>query len=76
MASHTYRSQTPSSSPLKQTHAEFFENFYKISDDPTRTDEYVQSFTKNAVFVLASKKAEGESGMLPFYIVLICLVLS
>lgn len=66
MSSHSYTSSTPETPPVIPAIQKFFENFYQISDNPDKTDEYVGSFTEDAVFTVASKTANGESGMYGF----------
>lgn len=41
---------------------DFIETFYRISDDPSETDRYVDCFTEDATFILASKRAESHPG--------------
>ncbi|KAF1816407.1 hypothetical protein P152DRAFT_454676 [Eremomyces bilateralis CBS 781.70] len=44
----------------------FFENFYRISDDPTANNEYVKQFTENATLIMASKRLTGSSEIQTF----------
>lgn len=44
--------------------AEFFQEFYQISDIPGEHNQYVDMFTSDATFILASKRAVGRNGMI------------
>ena len=60
--SHTYVSVTPNSPSLPDGVAQFFETFYATSDTPDAHERYVDSFTKDADFIMASKRAKGSAG--------------
>lgn len=57
----SYASEYPSI-PFDPAFKKFFEDFYATSDDPNAHDVYVQSFTKDATLIMASKKAHGSEG--------------
>lgn len=59
---HTYRSAIPPGIQLDEGIRSFFETFYKTSDTPDAHDAYADSFTEDADFVMASKKARGRDG--------------
>ncbi|KAJ4304750.1 hypothetical protein N0V90_000278 [Kalmusia sp. IMI 367209] len=50
--------------PFDPAFKKFFEDFYAISDNPDAHDAYVQSFTKDAALIMASKKAQGSEEIL------------
>ncbi|CAI6084193.1 hypothetical protein V2G26_020211 [Clonostachys chloroleuca] len=58
--SHTYKSDYPSDLTTDPEIVQFFEDFYKTSDTPGAHDKYVDLFTKDAQFVLASKRSVGH----------------
>ncbi|KIW99714.1 uncharacterized protein Z518_11127 [Rhinocladiella mackenziei CBS 650.93] len=60
----TYRGQTPSSPPVDPRIVSFFEKFYEVSDNPTAHEEYAQSFTPDADFVMGLKRATGYNDIL------------
>lgn len=60
--SHTYKSDYPSDLTTDPEIVQFFEDFYKTSDTPGAHDKYVDLFTKDAQFVLASKRSVGHDG--------------
>lgn len=62
---HSYESQYPSGVKVEPAIVQFFQNFYRISDDPNAHDEYVDMFTKDADFILASKASRGHEGKFP-----------
>lgn len=62
--SHSYKSQYPSGVEVDPAVIEFFEKFYRVSDTPGAHDEYVDMFTKDATFILASKTSQGREGMM------------
>lgn len=41
----------------------FLESFYRISDDESQHDAYVDSFTKDATLIMGPKTAKGSDGM-------------
>jgi hypothetical protein len=42
----------------------FFEKFYRLSDTPDAHEEYTQTFSPEATFILASKECRGRDGRL------------
>lgn len=60
----TYKGQTPPSIPVDPRIVSFFENFYAVSDNPTAHEEYVQSLTPDADFIMGSKKVKGSGDIL------------
>lgn len=40
----------------------FLESFYRISDDESQHDAYVDSFTKDATLIMGPKSAKGSDG--------------
>lgn len=61
---HSYSSLYPAGSSVELDIVEFFENFYRVSDTPGHHENYVDQFTQDATFILASKKAVGRQGMI------------
>lgn len=59
----SYQSEYPPGASVDPEIVKFFEDFYKISDIPGAHDQYVDLFTKDATFKLASKQAVGHEGM-------------
>lgn len=59
---HSYKAEYPRDSSVDPGIVQFFEDFYRISDDPTANDDYVGQFTDDATFVMASKRAVGKEG--------------
>lgn len=56
----TYKGQAPLNPvELDPRIISFFENFYAVSDNPDKHDEYVDSMTKDGVLVMGTKKATG-----------------
>lgn len=43
--------------------AQFFEQFYAISDTPDGHEKYAAQFTENATLIMVSKKVQGRSSM-------------
>lgn len=41
---------------------QFISAFFKISDDPTKNDEWVDYFLPEAVLVMGNDTAEGQDG--------------
>eukprot|EP00388_Colpodella_angusta_P026010 GDKK01004252.1.p1 GENE.GDKK01004252.1~~GDKK01004252.1.p1 ORF type:complete len:145 (+),score=10.23 GDKK01004252.1:99-533(+) len=61
---HTYKSEYPPGLQIDTGIKEFFEDFYKTSDTPDAHDKYVDSFTEDATFKLASTKGVGRDQIL------------
>lgn len=62
----TYKGQAPSGSvELDPRIIPFFENFYAVSDNPDAHDEYVDAMTKDALFIMGTKKATGSAEIMP-----------
>jgi hypothetical protein len=59
---HSYTSEYPSGVQIDDGIKKYFEDFYKTSDTPDLHEKYAGSFTEDATFVLASKKAVGRAG--------------
>jgi hypothetical protein len=60
----SYQSKFPPNTPVDGGIAEYFENFYKTSDTPDAHEKYVESFTRSATMIMASKISEGYDGKL------------
>lgn len=65
----TYTAQGPSSAggtPVPDDVIKFYENFYRISDDPSDAahEAYVDSFTKEATLIMGSKSATGSTSLM------------
>ena len=60
-----YSIQTASDASVQPHILEFIKDFYRISDTFGETEKYVDQFTPNATFVVASKKASGHPGTTP-----------
>lgn len=58
-----YASEYPSVE-FDAAYKKFFEEFYATSDTPDAHEKYIENFTKDAVLVMASKKATGSDGSL------------
>jgi len=58
----SYTSEYPSTQ-IDPLYRRFFEEFYKISDTPDAHEKYADQFTKDAKLIMASKTANGRSGM-------------
>lgn len=54
-----YESSWPAAVTIDPEYKAFFQSFYRISDTPDAHETYSQQFTKDATFILASKKAVG-----------------
>ncbi|KFH44092.1 hypothetical protein ACRE_051360 [Hapsidospora chrysogenum ATCC 11550] len=59
----SYKSDYPAGVSVDPEIVAFFEEFYRISDTPGAHDEYVDLFTQDATFKLASKQATGHEGV-------------
>ncbi|RGP80777.1 fungal specific transcription factor [Fusarium longipes] len=55
-----YSIQTPSDDSVQPHIIEFIKSFYSISDTFGETGKYVDMFTPDATFIVASKKASGH----------------
>ena len=54
---------SPALSPnTSNTLISFLESFYRISDDESQHDAYVDSFTKDATLIMGPKSAKGSDG--------------
>lgn len=62
----TYKGATPSNPQLDPRIVEFYENFYRVSDDPSEEShiEYANSLTKDGTLVMGTKKATGYDNLL------------
>jgi len=62
----TYTGHTPNGVKVDPRIVPFYENFYKVSDDPAETahDEYVDALTPNGTLIMGSKKAVGKDEIL------------
>jgi hypothetical protein len=60
---HTYKSEYPAGIQIDDGIKAFFEEFYKTSDTPDAHEKYVDSFTKDATVIMASKKGVGREGI-------------
>lgn len=58
-----YASEFPSVE-FDAAYKRFFEEFYATSDTPDAHEKYIENFTKDALLIMASKKAEGSDGSL------------
>ncbi|RSL41884.1 hypothetical protein CEP53_012486 [Fusarium sp. AF-6] len=56
-----YSVQCPTDQSIHPDIVTFLQSFYSVSDTPGETEKYVDMFTEDATFVLASKKAAGHS---------------
>ncbi|KAH7360576.1 hypothetical protein BKA65DRAFT_188723 [Rhexocercosporidium sp. MPI-PUGE-AT-0058] len=61
---HSYKSAIPPGIQLDEGIRAFFEEFYKTSDTPDAHDRYADSFTADADFIMASKRARGRDEIL------------
>lgn len=61
---HSYKAAYPRDGAVSSEIVQFFVDFYRISDIPGEHDQYVDLFTPEATFILASKKSQGKDGML------------
>ena len=59
---HSYKSEYPAGPTVSPDIKSFFEHFYRASDLPGEHDQYVDFFTDDATFIMASKKATGSQG--------------
>ena len=62
----TYKGATPSNPQVDPRVVEFYENFYRVSDDPSDQAhiEYVDSLTKDGTLVMGTKKATGYDNLM------------
>ena len=61
---HTYKPEYPAGIQIDDGIKSFFEEFYKTSDTPDAHEKYVDSFTKDATLIMASKRVVGREGIL------------
>jgi hypothetical protein len=59
-----YSVQAPSDDSVQPHIIQFLQSFYSISDTFGETGKYVDMFTPDATFIVASKKASGHPGWL------------
>ncbi|ETS80764.1 hypothetical protein PFICI_08293 [Pestalotiopsis fici W106-1] len=59
MASSDYNPAFPRSIAAEDKIRAFVSNFYQISDDPTKNEEWVSHFLPDAVLVMGPDRAEG-----------------
>lgn len=64
---HSYKSDYPADSTINDGIRQFFQTFYEISDTPDAHDTYANQFTKDATFILGTKKSYGHDGKLLDY---------
>ncbi|KAF5675176.1 fungal specific transcription factor factor [Fusarium heterosporum] len=57
----SYSVQSPSDQSVQPHIIQFLQSFFSISDTPGETEKYVDMFTEDASFKLASKKASGHA---------------
>ncbi|KAJ4135236.1 hypothetical protein NW768_004857 [Fusarium equiseti] len=55
-----YSIRTPSDASVQPHILQFIKDFYSVSDTFGETEKYVDQFTPDATFVVASKKASGH----------------
>ncbi|EFY99964.1 hypothetical protein X797_001382 [Metarhizium robertsii] len=60
----SYQALYPGDMAVSPEIVQFFEDFYRISDIPGEHDQYVDQFTQDAIFILASKKSHGKQEIL------------
>ncbi|KAE9379649.1 hypothetical protein N431DRAFT_541122 [Stipitochalara longipes BDJ] len=60
----SYKSKFPPNTLVDGGIAEYFENFYKTPDTPDAHEKYVESFTRSAIMIMASKISEGYDEIL------------
>jgi hypothetical protein len=62
----TYKGATPSNPKIDPRVVEFYENFYRVSDDPSDQahKEYVESLTHDGTLVMGTKKATGYDNVM------------
>ncbi|CAF3622049.1 hypothetical protein SNK05_010453 [Fusarium graminearum] len=56
-----YSIQSPSDESVQPHIIQFIQSFFSVSDTPGDTAKYVDMFTPEATFVVASKKASGHA---------------
>jgi hypothetical protein len=59
---HTYASQYPSGIQVNAGIKAFFEDFYRISDNSSKLEEWLACFTADADVAIGIKKAKGLDG--------------
>ncbi|WAO92398.1 Hypothetical protein NCS54_00990500 [Fusarium falciforme] len=57
----SYSVQCPPDQSVHPDIVAFLQSFYSVSDTPGETEKYVDMFTEDSTFVLASKKAAGHA---------------
>lgn len=62
----SYNAEYPSGITVRPEVAAFFKEFYRVSDTPGLHDEYINQFTEDATFILASKVSKGSEGTTSF----------
>lgn len=62
----TYKGATPSNPKVDPRVVEFYENFYRVSDDPSEQAhvEYADSITKDGTLSMGTKKATGYDNIM------------
>lgn len=62
----TYKGATPSNPSIDRRVADFYANFYRVSDDPSEQShqEYADSITKDGTLIMGTKKATGYDNIL------------
>ncbi|KAI9745891.1 MAG: hypothetical protein M1818_000572 [Claussenomyces sp. TS43310] len=61
---HSYSSEYPPGVTIDDGIVKFFETFYTTSDTPAAHDQYADSFSRNATFIVASKTMQGHDEIL------------
>lgn len=59
---YNYSNICPSGVPVDSKVAQFFEEFFRISDTPDVHEQYARNFADDATFILASKISKGRNG--------------
>lgn len=59
----TYSPIFPTGVKVRPDVEAFIVDFFRLSDTPGQHDEYVDKFTEDATFILASKASKGSKGM-------------
>ncbi|KAJ3520509.1 hypothetical protein NM208_g13678 [Fusarium decemcellulare] len=58
-----YTLAQPTGVAFDENVSEFFKDFYRVSDTPGLTTQYVNMFTKDATFILGSNSSQGSEGI-------------
>jgi hypothetical protein len=71
---HSYASEYPPNTAIDPQIVRFFEAFYKTTDINTAAahEEYVNNFTKDAIFIMASRTVRGHEGSFPDFNMMYC----